>query len=136
MTKETKRTNGLHTTHTLPHLAMLTFRLEGQEYGLPVTEVAQIIEMVTLSHLPQAPFAIQGLINLHGKIVAVMDLRLRFGLPFQPYSLHTPIILVNLKEQKLGLIVDTVEEVVEISAADLESSDMIIPADLANLPAG
>jgi purine-binding chemotaxis protein CheW len=115
---------------------MLTFRLGGQVYGLPVTEVAQIIEMVTLTHLPQAPFAVQGLINLRGKIVPVIDLRLRFGLPLKSYQLHTPIILTSLNGQKLGLIVDWVEEVVEISQADLETSETIIPSILASSQPG
>src|SRR6185503_16973181 len=105
-------------------LSVLTFRLGGQVYGLPITAVAQIIEMVTLTHLPQLPFAVQGVINLRGKIVPVLDLRTRFGLPFKSYQLHTPIILTHLNGQTLGLVVDWVEEVVEISAADLETGEM------------
>jgi purine-binding chemotaxis protein CheW len=115
---------------------MLTFRLGGQTYGLPVTEVAQIIEMVTLTQLPQAPFAIQGVINWHGKITPVMDLRLRFGLPPKSYQLHTPIILTYLKGYTLGLIVDWVEAVMEIPAANLETGDMIIPSALAGSQPG
>lgn len=110
--------------------SILTFQLGGQVYGLPITDVAQIIEMVTLTHLPQAPAAIQGVINLHGKIVPVLDLRLHFGIPPQPYQLHTPIILADLKGQILGLIVDSVEEVLEIAGTDLETSDIILPAEL------
>ncbi|MBE7471398.1 MAG: purine-binding chemotaxis protein CheW [Anaerolineales bacterium] len=115
------------TTHSF---SILTFQLDGQVYGLPITDIAQIIEMVTLTHLPQAPAAIQGIINLHGKIVPVLDLRLRFGLPAQPYQLHTPIILADLKRQILGLIVDSVEEVLEIAGTDLETSDVILPTEL------
>jgi purine-binding chemotaxis protein CheW len=130
MTKYLKGPNGVNAVQVSPHLAILTFRLGGQGYGLPVTEVAQIIEMVMLTHLPQAPFAIQGIINLHGKIVPVMDLRLRFGLPLKPYQLHTPIILTLLKEHTLGLIVDWVEDVVEIPAADLKTGEAIFPSPL------
>lgn len=136
MTKDIGRNSGINPAYASPHLSMLTFRLGGQVYGLPVTAVAQIIEMVTLTHLPQAPFAIQGVINLRGKIVSVMDLRLRFGLPFKSYQLHTPIILTHLEGQTLGLIVDWVEEVVEISLADLETADTIISSTLANLQSG
>jgi purine-binding chemotaxis protein CheW len=135
MTKNLERANGAHPAQVSPHLSILSFRLGGQVYGLPVTEVAQIIEMVTLTHLPQAPFAIQGVINVRGKIVPIMDLRLRFGLPLKSYQLHTPIILVHLKGHTLGLIVDWVEAVVEISAADLETNEMMIPSILADLPA-
>ena len=56
MTKDIGPNGGINPAYASPHLSMLTFRLGGQVYGLPVTEVAQIIEMVTLTHLPQAPF--------------------------------------------------------------------------------
>jgi purine-binding chemotaxis protein CheW len=130
MTNDTQRPNGIHPIYPSLSLSILTFHLAGQVYGLPVTEVVQIIEMVSLTHLLQAPLAIQGLINLRGKIVPVMDLRLRFELPFKPYRLHTPIILAHLKGQILGLIVDMVEAVVEISAADLEPGDKVISSIL------
>jgi purine-binding chemotaxis protein CheW len=130
MIKDNGHANDASPTYSSPQLSILTFQLDKQLYGLPVVEVAQIIEMVALTHLPEAPFAIQGLINLRGKIVGVMDLRLRFGLPFKPYQLHTPIILINLKQQMLGLIVDDVEAVVEVSSTDLESGDSILPPAL------
>ena len=126
MTNDVKRPNGIHPIYPSLSLSILTFHLAGQVYGLPVTEVVRIIEMVSLTHLPQAPLAIQGLINLRGKIVPVMDLRLRFELPFKPYQLHTPIILIHLKGQILGLIVDMVEAVVEISIDDLEPGDRVM----------
>jgi purine-binding chemotaxis protein CheW len=126
MTTNIKRPNGINFIYPSASLSILTFHLAGQLYGLPVTEVVQIIEMVSLTHLPQAPQAIQGLLNLRGKIVPVIDLRLRFELPFKPYRLHTPIILIHLKDQILGLIVDVVEAVVEISAVDLEPADKVM----------
>jgi purine-binding chemotaxis protein CheW len=136
MTKDIERTNGVNPLNSSSHLSILTFQLNGQMYGLLVIEVAQIIEIVTLTHLPQAPLAIQGIINLHGRVVPVMDLRLRFGLSVKPYQLHTPIVLVNLKRQILGLIVDRVETVVEISTADLEIGDSIISSALSGLKSG
>jgi purine-binding chemotaxis protein CheW len=126
MTPDIKRPNGINPVYPSASLSILTFHLAGQLYGLPVTEVVQIIEMVSLTHLPQAPLAIQGLLNLRGRIVPVMDLRLRFELPVKPYHLHTPIILAHLKEQILGLIVDVVEAVVEISTVDLEPADRVM----------
>jgi purine-binding chemotaxis protein CheW len=99
-------------------------------YGLAVTEVAQIIEMVTLIHLPQTPLGIQGVFNWHGRIVPVIDLRLRLGLPFISYQLHTPIILAHRQESIVGLIVDRVEAVVEIPATDLETGEAMIPSPL------
>jgi purine-binding chemotaxis protein CheW len=127
MTQDFERANGKNSAYTSSYLAILTFQLGGQMYGLPVNEVVQIIEMVAFTRLPQAPFAVQGIINLRGKIAPVIDLRLRFDLPLIPYGLHTPIILVKVKEQNLGLIVDWVEEVAQIAPADLEIAEAIIP---------
>ena len=113
----TNNDNGLDTRQDFP---MLTFRLAERLYALPVTDVVQVVEMVTLTPLPQAPPAIQGIINVRGRVVPVMDARLRFGLDPQAYHLRTPIILVDFKENLLGLIVDQVIEVLEIDRADLE----------------
>jgi len=94
---------------------VLTFQLAAQRYGLPVTAVNQIIEIVAITHLPQMPQGIQGAINVHGRVVPVIDLRLRFGLDCMPYHLHTPLILVEAGDQLLALIVDAVHEVVEVA---------------------
>lgn len=136
MTTPNGRIHGPDLADPSPRLALLTFRLGGQVYGLAVTEVAQIIEMVTLTLLPQTPWAIQGVFNWHGKIVPVLDLRLRFGLPHKSYQLHTPIILTHLREYTLGLIVDWVEDVVEIPATDLETGETMIPSPLISPPPG
>lgn len=93
---------------------ILTFRLADQLYALPVTAVVQIVEMVAITRLPQLPPAMQGAINVHGRIVPVMDLRRRFGLECQPYHLHTPIILAEVNGCMLALVVDAVEDVVEM----------------------
>ncbi len=113
-------------------LALLTFTVDGQVYGLPVTKVVQIIEMVTLTYLPQAPKPIQGIINWRGQVVSIMDLRLRFELAFQAYGLHTPIILTDFGDRLLGLITDSVDEVLEIAPTDLEPIDALALPKLAN----
>jgi purine-binding chemotaxis protein CheW len=114
-------------------LAFLTFTVAGQRYGLPVTQVIRLIEMVTITQLPGVPDLIQGIINLGGKAVPVLDLRRRFGLTPQAYNLHTPIILVEIDvgHRILGLIVDTVEQVLEVAGDDLEITEAIVPTELA-----
>ncbi|MBE7528124.1 MAG: chemotaxis protein CheW [Ardenticatenaceae bacterium] len=119
---------------------VLTFQLGAQRYGLPVTAVHQIIEIVAITHLPQMPPGIQGAINVHGRVVPVIDLRLRFGLPCLPYHLHTPLILVEAGEQLLALVVDAVHEVVEVAlptynaAAVVQVGQELIPLiDVAHL---
>ena len=108
-------------------LALLTFTVGRQVYGLPVANVARIIEMVTITRLPGAPDNIKGIINVQGKNVPVMDLRHRFGLPHQPYGLYTPIILANTGSNKmLGLIVDTVDDVIHVAHKNLETTKTIM----------
>jgi purine-binding chemotaxis protein CheW len=113
-------------------VTLLTFKVAGQVYGLPVAHVARIIEMVTMTHLPDAPDTIQGLINVQGKAVPVMDLRHRFGLSPLAYGLHTPIILADIGDNSrmLGLIVDAVEDVFEVPPTDLEMMDIFVPAEM------
>jgi purine-binding chemotaxis protein CheW len=113
-------------------VTLLTFKVAEQMYGLTVTNVARIIEMVTITHLPNAPETIQGIINVQGKAVPVMDLRQRFGLPPQPYHLHTPIILTDAGDngRMLGLVVDTVEDVLEVPPANMELTEIFVPAEI------
>ena len=121
------------TQSTATLTTLLTFEVAEQTYGLPVTEVVRIIEMVTITHLPDVPDTIQGIINLQGRAVPVMDLRQRFRLPHQPYGLHTPIILVNMEgDRMLGLIVDAVEDVLEVVAKNMEMTDAIVPSELSS----
>lgn len=95
--------------------AILRIRLAGQPFGLRIPDVTQIIEMVAIVRIPQMPDFIQGLINVHGRITPVLDLRQRFGLAMTPYHLFTPIILVQSGGRLLALVVDQVEGVVELS---------------------
>jgi chemotaxis signal transduction protein len=117
----------------LEEMTFLTFRLAGQTYGIPVECVDQIIEMVTITQLPHAPAAVQGMINVHGRIVPVLDLRCRFNLPFRPYGLYTPIILVHTEDRPVGLIVDDVYDVHPVPISDLVKPDYFHLADLITL---
>lgn len=113
-------------------VTLLTFTVAEQIYGLPVTNIARIIEMVAITHLPDMPDTLQGIINLQGKAVPVMDMRRRLGLPHKPYGLHTPIILTMMDDDRImGLIVDAVEDVAEVLAKNTETADTIVPAGVA-----
>jgi purine-binding chemotaxis protein CheW len=119
---------------------LLIFSLGGQRYGLPVTQVVRIIEMVAMLDLPGAPDGVQGMINVQGQIIPVIDLRRRWGLPPQPYTLRTPIILAHStpsagqaqaedEGQPLGLIVDKVDEVIELTPEQLKRLEQVVPAE-------
>jgi purine-binding chemotaxis protein CheW len=124
------RPAGISTANTVP---LLAFRVGEQTYGLPVTAVVRIIEMVTITRLPEGIGPIRGVINMQGKAVPVMDLRHRFGLPAQAYGLHTPIVLVDISgdSRLLGLIVDAVEDVLHVPYDGLESTEIFTPPELA-----
>lgn len=106
-------------------LSILTFCINGQVFGLPVTAVNQLIEMVAITPIPEAPPAIRGVINVHGGIVPVMDLRLRLGLPFKPYQLRTPIILLQANGRTLALVVDEMQSVVDVNPVDTQTGESV-----------
>ena len=114
--------------------ALLVFTVGEQKCSLPITSVVRIIEMVAITPLPNAPAIIQGIINVQGNVVPVIDLHCRFGLgKRQAYGLHTPIILADIsgKNRMVGLIVDTVEVVVHVPREKLEITEMFVPPELA-----
>jgi purine-binding chemotaxis protein CheW len=105
----------------------LTFTLHRESYGIDVLKVREIIRVIKITTVPQMPAYVRGVINLRGKIIPVMDLRLRFGFPDTPNTEQTCIIVVQVrlpdgKSTQMGLIVDGVEEVINLAAADIEET--------------
>jgi purine-binding chemotaxis protein CheW len=105
----------------------LTFTLHHESYGIDVLKVREIIRLTTITAVPQMPAYVRGVINLRGKIIPVMDLRLRFGFPDAPGTDKTCIIVVQVKlpdgkATPMGLVVDGVEEVVNLATADIEET--------------
>jgi purine-binding chemotaxis protein CheW len=104
----------------------LTFILADEEYGLEILKVREIIGMMKITSVPKTPKYVKGVINLRGVIIPVIDLRLKFGLEETAYTEETCIIVVNVKmnenEVLMGIIVDTVSEVLDISADNIEEA--------------
>ena len=102
----------------------LTFALAQEEYGVPVLKVREIIKMMDITGVPQVPAHVKGVINLRGKVIPIVDLRLKFNLPTQDYTERTCIIVVEVELQArrimLGMIVDYVSEVLNISTDEIE----------------
>lgn len=103
----------------------LTFILAGDSFGIPVLKVREIIRHTTIRAVPGMPAYVCGVINLRGKIIPVLDLRLRFGLPAALNNEQTCIVVVQVATSDsqtvaTGLVVDGVEEVVQITASDTE----------------
>jgi len=85
--------------------------LSGEEYGIPILQVQEIIRYEKLTHIPQSSEFIEGVLNLRGKVIPVVDLRRRFGLQESDNDNTTRIIVVELADRTTGLIVDAVSEV-------------------------
>lgn len=98
----------------------LTFILNREEYGLEILKVREIIGLMDITPVPQTPSFIKGIINLRGKVIPVVDLRLKFNMPEAEYTKETCTIVVNIDSRLMGIIVDTVSEVLDINARDIE----------------
>lgn len=104
----------------------LTFALAGEEYGIGILRVKEIIGIITINAIPQTPPHVKGVINLRGKVIPVIDLRLKFGLPPMEYTERTCIIVIEVSHKVgyilLGILVDSVSEVLNIKSADIEDT--------------
>jgi len=104
----------------------LTFALAGEEYGLSVLKVREIIKIMDITPVPQVPAHIRGVINLRGKVISVVDLRLKFGFPPKDYDDRTCIVVVDTMADSgpvmTGVVVDSVAEVLNIAADELEET--------------
>lgn len=104
----------------------LTFSLAGEEYGIGILKVKEIIGMMTITPIPQTPEHIKGVINLRGKVIPVIDLRLKFGLQAIDYTERTCIIVTEISSEAnkiaMGIVVDSVSEVLNIKTAEIEDT--------------
>lgn len=92
----------------------LTFGIDREVYGIEIRVVTEIISLQEITEIPEVPNYIKGIINLRGKIIPVMDIRLRFKKVFKTYNERTCIIIVEVHDLAIGLIVDEVAEVIFI----------------------
>jgi purine-binding chemotaxis protein CheW len=98
----------------------LSFVIGEETYAVHIGVVMEIIGLQRITPIPNAPHYIRGVINLRGKVVPLMDVRARFGFPSRDYDARTCIIVVRVDAIEIGLLVDTVREVVDIPAQDIE----------------
>ena len=104
----------------------LTFCLEKEEYGIGILKVKEIIGMMPITSVPRTPQFVKGVINLRGKVIPVIDLRLKFGMGEIPYTDRTCIIVVEIDSDNntvlIGTVVDAVSEVLNIQEEDVEET--------------
>ncbi len=105
----------------------LTFGLGGEEYGLEILKVKEIIGIMNITAVPQTPKYVKGVINLRGKVIPVIDLRLKFGMDHLEYNERTCIIVMDIMNKSgnkvmMGIVVDSVSEVLNIKGEEIENT--------------
>ncbi|MGD0584607.1 MAG: chemotaxis protein CheW [Oryzomonas sp.] len=99
---------------------LVSFTLSHEEYGVEVLKVREIIRMAGITHMPNAPHYLEGIINLRGKVIPVISMRKRFGMTELEHSAQTRIIIMDIEGELMGFIVDAVSEVIRISAGEIQ----------------
>jgi len=104
----------------------LTFSLAGEEYGIGILKVKEIIGMMEITRVPQTPSYVKGVINLRGKVIPVIDLRKKFGLEAGEYTERTCVVVVEVSREGgqilIGSVVDSVSEVLNIREGEIEET--------------
>jgi purine-binding chemotaxis protein CheW len=107
---------------------LVGFRLGGEEYGIEITTIQEIILMGDVTRVPQVPHFIEGLINLRGSVIPIVDLRKRFGLPLTERTEETRVVVVNVSEKTMGLVVDAVTQVIRVNKDQIEPTPPTVSA--------
>ena len=120
-------------TETVDELLQLVgFNLGEEEFGVDILKVQEINRMVEITKVPQSPDFVEGVINLRGEIIPVIDLRKRFGIPERDYDKQTRIIVAEIGESTIGFVVDAVSEVIRINSNTVEQPPQIVTGQQAD----
>jgi len=119
MSEGTKETTN-STLKMQDFLQVVSFNLHGEEYAVEITKVKEIILLEGVTRVPQMPDFIEGIINLRGNVIPVIDLRKRFGLPCPEPDDHTRIVVTRMGDRIVGLIVDSVSQVMKIPQSNIQ----------------
>ncbi|GAB6886666.1 chemotaxis protein CheW [Desulfothermus okinawensis JCM 13304] len=107
-------------------LQLVSFKLGDEEFGVDIMQVQEIIRMQNITSVPNAPDFVEGVINLRGRVIPIIDLRKRFGLEEKSHDKATRIIVVKVEEITVGLVVDEVSEVLRIPIDTVEPPPPIV----------
>lgn len=107
----------------------VTFQLAGETYAVNVLSVHEVLKHAEITPVPGAPAAVSGIINLRGNVVTVLDGRRRFNLPPVPPTEATRILIIEVDGQVVGLVVDSVAEVIELSPSEVAASPAVNPEE-------
>ena len=113
-----------HTANEMVHV--VSFSLGSEEYGVDISQVQEIIRMVEITHVPRAPHFMEGVINLRGQLIPIIDLRTRFGMPRAEQTKSTRIVVTEIGSKRVGIVVDAVSEVINIPLEQVEDAPEMI----------
>lgn len=111
-------------------IQLVSFSLDDEEYGVNVLKVREIIRMPIITRVPNTPHYVQGVINLRGKVIPIIGMRARFGLNAAPHDNYTRIMVMDVSGELMGFIVDSVSEVIRISANEIQPSPAVVSSNI------
>jgi len=106
-------------------LQWVTFQLENETYGINVMQVQEVLRYTEIAPVPGAPEYVLGIINLRGNVVTVIDTRSRFGLPSGDVSENSRIVIIEAEKQVIGIMVDSVAEVVYLRSSEIDAAPAV-----------
>ncbi|MEF3697216.1 chemotaxis protein CheW [Desulfolutivibrio sp.] len=107
-------------------MQLVTFSIGEEEFGVDILKVQEIIRMMEITKVPRAPDFVEGVINLRGKVIPIIDLRKRFGLSTREHDKHTRIIVIEINNMIVGFVVDSVSEVLRIPSNTVEPPPPVV----------
>ncbi len=106
-------------------LQLVSFKIGSEEFGVDILKVQEINRMVEITKVPQAPHYVEGVINLRGKVIPIVNLRKRFNLELKEYDKNTRIVVVDIGGNIMGMVVDSVSEVLRLPSDTIEPAPEI-----------
>jgi purine-binding chemotaxis protein CheW len=107
-------------------IQLVTFSIGDEEFGVDILKVQEIIRTMEITRVPKAPAFVEGVINLRGNVIPIVDLRKRFGLETRKHDKHTRIIVIEISGMVVGFVVDSVSEVLRIPASTVEPPPPVV----------
>lgn len=107
-------------------IQLVTFKISEEEFGVDILKVQEIIRMMPITKVPNSPYFVEGVINLRGKVIPVIDMRKRFGMREAEHDSQTRIKVMDLQGQVVGFVVDAVSEVLRIKESTVEPPPPVV----------
>src|SRR6202011_734632 len=120
------RSRGRSAVRMSETIQVVSFRLGSEEYGVDIAQVREINRMVAVTHVPRAPQFMEGVINLRGQLIPIIDFRARFGMTRAQHTKNTRIVVTEIGAKRVGMVVDSVSEVLRLPVDQIEPAPEMI----------